>query len=274
MKKILIFLLIVILLIPVTLWLCPRDPVILMYHFMRLKSETETNQLAITSETFRKQIHWLKAWHYKIYSLDELYQIKIGKKKAQNGVVLTFDDGNRDFYTTVFPIIKNEKVPVASFLICDNLFHQTTGSMSVDEVKSLMRLSSLITFGVHTTHHKALIGMGAEELHAEVTACKEALEQALSIPMYYFAYPGGYLDDESIHEVKKAGFRLAFTTARRRLEGKKEGLDKLVRIKITEKDLNPLRFWIKVSGLWTALKHIKWTIVYHVPPKEDLAKLD
>lgn len=276
LKLLMLSLLVFIVIIGVQLFIFmnSHDPLILMYHFVDSAEKAHTHPLTISKEAFEKQLYWLKKWGYRVYSLDELYAIKTNQvKPPQKGVVLTFDDGNRDFYTTVFPILQREHVPAANFLICDSLFHETNGSMSLGEAKSLL-VSPLVTFGVHTTHHRALVNLTNEELHEEVSDCKDALEKSLGIPMRYFAYPGGYLDDASVEQVKKSGFKLAFATARRRLEGRREDVYKLIRIKITEKDLNPIQFWSKVSGLITFFKRTKWAVINQIPPKEDFSRFD
>lgn len=251
-----------------------HDPLVLMYHFVGPKENVHKSPLLISTEAFQKQLDWLKKWGYRVYSLDEFYAIKTNQmKQPQKGVVLTFDDGNQDFYTTVFPMIQKANVPAANFLVCDSFFNGTNGSMSPKQAKSLLK-SPLVTFGVHTTDHKALIGLTDKELREEISDCKDALEKELRTPMYYFAYPGGYLDDGSVEQVKKSGFKLAFTTARRRLEGRREDIYKVVRIKITEKDLNPIQFWVKVSGLRSFFKRTKWAVVSRFPPKEDISRYD
>lgn len=242
-------------------WFSLKEVPVLMYHFVGTKTEAADHPLMISIDTFKSQIQLLKKWGYRVYSLAEFYEIKTGKKELrQKGVVITFDDGNRDFVEDIFPIIEKENVPVANFLIWDNLSKGTMGSMSMAEAKNLLK-SPLITFGAHTIHHKVLVNLSDQELEEEIAGSKRYLEEALGIPILYFAYPGGYFDDRSIAKVEKSGYRLAFTTSRRRLGEESETRYSRVRTKVKELDANPVSFWVKASGVYTLFKKLRWKIL-------------
>ncbi len=261
----------VLLLFSLLLYFGSKQVPVLMYHFIGTGAQANFNQLVVTRETFEKQINDLKKWGYRVYSLGEYYEIKSGRKKLpQKGVVITFDDGNRSFYEDVFPVLQRENIPVANFLIWDNVSIPKNGSMTLQEIKELLK-NPLITFAAHTASHPILIGMDDARLEREVVQSKKQLEAALGVPMPYFSYPGGYFDDRAFQKVKEAGYLLAFTTARRRLEGRPETLHSLVRLKMTEKDANPLLFWFKVSGVYTVLKKVKSTAFYHFPPTDAIS---
>lgn len=239
-------------------WLGTKDGVpILMYHFIGTKAEAKEDSLVVSKETFEKQIDLLKKWGYRIYSLDEFYEFRTqNKKPPQKGVVLTFDDGNRSFNTHVASLAVREEIPVANFLILDNLTKAEKGSMSIKEARMLSK-NPWVTLGAHTDTHPALVGLSDEILEKEIVASKKKLEHLLDQPMNYFAYPGGVFDDAALRKVTAAGYKLGFTTSRRRLEHRSETDHSLVRVKITEKDSNFFRFWAKVSGFYDWLKALK-----------------
>ena len=247
---------------------------VLMYHFIGSRAEAIDHGLLVSNDTFKQQLEWLKRWGYHVYSLDELYDIKTERNRHyQKGVVLTFDDGSKSFLKEVVPLLNSEQIPAASFLIWNNVLKEEKGSMSLAEIKSLMQ-NPWVTFGVHTVHHKVLVNLSDEELEEEIVQSKRNFESVFQMPMLYFAYPGGYFDDLSLTKVREAGYHLAFTTARRRLEGQPETLHSLVRVKITEKDANEFLFWLKASGTYTLLKKWKWQVINHVPPTDYTTPLD
>ena len=76
-------------------------------------------------------------------------------------------------------------------------------------------------------------------------------------PVYYLTYPNGDLDSRVIRIAEQAGYRLAFTTAYRKLKNLEEGPYSLGRIKISHTADNPLVFWIKISGIYHVFKREK-----------------
>jgi len=229
-----------------------REIPVLMYHFVDTKAKAAEDPLIVSKETLAKQLSWLEAWRYRALPLDEFYAIRTGERKgAGRSVVLTFDDGNKDFYERVFPLASERQVAVAAFLISGHLQNGEQGSMTVDQARFLAR-SPLVTLGAHTETHRELVGLNSEELEREVTEAKKRLERLLGSPVLYFSYPSGRFDTAGRQKVKDAGFRMAFSTSWKNLRGRNEDLYSLTRIKITEKDANPVRFWFKVSGMYSA----------------------
>lgn len=88
---------------------------ILMYHRVdsRWKPFAEP---PVRPKDFEKQVQFLKK-HFAILDLTELAQLKDRPRK--DVVVLTFDDGYRDNYTHVYPVLKECKVPATIFLATD-----------------------------------------------------------------------------------------------------------------------------------------------------------
>jgi peptidoglycan/xylan/chitin deacetylase (PgdA/CDA1 family) len=91
---------------------------ILMYHGITKKHNPVSNfdGKHVAKETFEKQLLYLKK-HYTIIPLDDVILWKQQKKELPtNAVVLTFDDGYRNCYTTLYPILKEHNVPATIFL--------------------------------------------------------------------------------------------------------------------------------------------------------------
>jgi len=250
--------LLVLLLIGISFHFAARSEIpVLMYHFVSPVGQLKDNQLVISDETLDRQLRWLKKWGYRVYSLDEYADWRLkGMPSHEKGVVLTFDDGNQDFYDTIFPILQVHQVPAASFLVWDNLANGKMGSMSINQARELLT-SSLVTLGVHTIHHKNMVRLSQSELEEETTEAKRLLENALPVTMKYFCYPSGYFDADALAQVKKAGFTLAFTTTFRQLGTRPETSYSIARIKIAEKDSQPISFWYKVSGYYSVFEKIR-----------------
>lgn len=72
----------------------------------------------ITPEAFEFQLNYF-ARHYTIIELDEAYDRMRAGTLPKNPLVITFDDGYRNFYEYAFPILKRHKLPATIFLATD-----------------------------------------------------------------------------------------------------------------------------------------------------------
>jgi peptidoglycan/xylan/chitin deacetylase (PgdA/CDA1 family) len=71
-----------------------------------------------------------------------------------------------------------------------------------------------VGIGAHTRTHTRLEAVAEDLLEEEVSGSRVDLERELGTPVHAFAYPGGGHDAAAVGAVERAGFRLAFTTAR------------------------------------------------------------
>ncbi|MGD1005369.1 MAG: polysaccharide deacetylase family protein [Methanoregulaceae archaeon] len=91
-----------------------QEVLIVMYHFIRPKTELPYTTLPV--ENFRRQLKYLKM-KYPIITLGDVID-------GKHGCVLTFDDGIKDHYTNVFPILKKEEIPGVFFPMTACLQHK------------------------------------------------------------------------------------------------------------------------------------------------------
>ena len=84
---------------------------IVAYHYVReIKNSKFPNLKGIEYNLFKKQIKFLKK-KFNIISADDLIEV-LDKKKNYNKpcLLLTFDDGYKDHYEYVFPLLLKEKI--------------------------------------------------------------------------------------------------------------------------------------------------------------------
>lgn len=89
--------------------------IIFFYHRF---TDSNSNELPpkLNVKTFEKQLEHLKKW-YHIVSLDDLVdQLKRGKHFSRPHAVITIDDGFKDNYDFIFPILKQLDIPATIFL--------------------------------------------------------------------------------------------------------------------------------------------------------------
>jgi peptidoglycan/xylan/chitin deacetylase (PgdA/CDA1 family) len=186
---------------------------ILMYHYVEYvkdQGDTIRKSLNLEPHVFDLEIKTLKEAGYSFITLSDLAEALDNKRSLPSkSIVLTFDDGYRDFYTDVYPILKKYQVKAVVFVIPnfidrpDNL----TGPM-ISEISK----SGLVEIGAHTMNHSYLSGLPLERMRYEVEQSREYLEKAFNIKVTSFAYPYGAFDNASIDMVKKSGFTAAVST--------------------------------------------------------------
>ena len=114
----------------------------------------------------------------------------------KNPVMLTFDDGYRDNYTDLFPILKKHNMKVSIFLI--------TGSVGGDlylteEQIAEMQASGLVSFQSHTATHPDLTKCGADNLEHELADSAKAIEGFTGIAPIALVYPTGAHNDAVVN---------------------------------------------------------------------------
>lgn len=185
---------------------------ILIYHYVEYvqdQQDTIRKSLNIIPYTFIKQVETLRNAGYTFVTASELIDILDGKiRLPQRPVAITFDDGYRDFYTDVFPILKKYNVKVTAYIVSG--FLDKPNYMFTPQLKEVAR-SGLVEIGAHTVHHYSLRGLNPQVAKYEIEESKKELEKLLGIPIVSFAYPDGSFDDQAIKLVKEAGFKSAVT---------------------------------------------------------------
>lgn len=78
----------------------------LMYHYVRPVENSELRYLSV--EDFEKQLDWLNANIGEFISRENWENAKVGA--PQKGVLLTFDDGLKDHFSQVLPILQRRNI--------------------------------------------------------------------------------------------------------------------------------------------------------------------
>jgi len=230
-------------------WLSPRYTVpILMYHSISCKKGT----YFVTPENLAKQMEYIRRNGYDVITLDELVRgIKDKRRFEKNKVVITLDDGYEDNFIYAYPVFKKFGFAAAIFLPTDYIGRK--GSLSWGQVRLMSR--NKIYFGGHTKTHFYL-GLEHDDqiLREEIAGSKKAIERETGAPAEFFCYPGGGFNARVKEIVKEAGYKGACTTNRGADKFNKDVYE-LKRVKVTNCDaLNPLSFWVKLSGYYNLLR--------------------
>lgn len=189
------------------------DAPILVYHYVEYvtdERDTIRKSLNILPYIFIRQIETLRNAGYTFITASELTDMLDGKiVLPQKPVLITFDDGYRDFYTDVFPILKKYNIKATAYIVSG--FLDKLNYIFTEQLKEIAR-SGLVEIGAHTVHHYSLKGLDALTTKYEIEESKTALEKLIENSVVSFAYPDGSFDIQAMKLVREAGFKSAVTT--------------------------------------------------------------
>jgi peptidoglycan/xylan/chitin deacetylase (PgdA/CDA1 family) len=171
---------------------------VLMYH--GISDEPEESPPYYRTRTapavFRSHLRHLKAQGYASADLDDLPGLlsREGSVSVPR-VVITFDDGFRDFHTCAFPALREYGFNATMFLPTGFIQARRRSFKGRDcltwsEVRELREQG--VHFGSHTVQHPRLHGMSWPDIQCELRDSKASLEDNLSEPVTTFAYPFAY----------------------------------------------------------------------------------
>jgi len=235
----------------------PGNVPVLMYHFIDTPERAVLEKNVVSVQSFKRQMDFLDRFGYHVISLEDYYLMLAGKRKpSPKEVVITFDDGNYTFKDHALAILEKHQFPVTVFVVSGNAQYQKHGSMDNPTIKKISE-SPLVTIGSHSRTHPVLAELDEAKLRTEILGSKEDLEKLIQKPVLYFAYPSGVLNALVLDIVKASGYRLAFTTSRKKLKKLPIGPLTITRVKISRTSDNPFAFWVRISGLDQAFRRIK-----------------
>jgi len=184
---------------------------ILEYHYIRINPDPRDRlgfNLSVTPSDFKAQMDWLQAGGYHPVDLNDLRAyFQEQRPLPARPVVLTFDDGYADFYSTAFPILQAHRFTAVSYLVSG--FLDRPRYMTSEQVVELD--SAGIEVGAHTVTHADLTRAGAAQLVLEVQGSKNALERLVGHPVLDFCYPTGMFNAAVIASLRQFGFQSATT---------------------------------------------------------------
>lgn len=215
-------------------WKTYDEPVqipILMYHAVHVMdpSEASNANLIIDPDLFEAQIKALSKARYYFLTPEEAYKaFTENALPAKKVVWLTFDDGNEDFYTIAYPILKKYKAKATNNIITGFVKKGNAGNLTVKQMKEMMAHG--MSFQSHTVNHPDLSTTDKATQKVELTDSIDFLENKLNTKVNTIAYPSGRYNQTTLDLAKKT-YKLGLTT-NEGLASAKDGLLSLNRVRI------------------------------------------
>jgi peptidoglycan/xylan/chitin deacetylase (PgdA/CDA1 family) len=188
---------------------------ILMYHSVDDHSD---EIFSVSVQAFREQVSWLYQNGFEVVSLSFLIQALQAHQyeRLRKKVVITFDDGYRDFLTNALPVLLERGATATVFIVTDLLgarssWHDAAHQeplMTEEEVRFIKAQG--IGLGSHTTAHVKLTQLDRDGLMRQLNDSRETLAR-LGETFHSISYPWGQWNRDVALAAQQCGYRCALS---------------------------------------------------------------
>ena len=260
-------------------WYYRKRVVFLCYHGVTKCSSRSTEDpkgLHVNHLRFKEHLEFLRS-HYNVIPLSDYLAAQRNERSLPDySVVLTFDDGFRNFLTVAATLLAQYEMPATVFLVTDRA-HPTVDVdlpdawTPADDRKHLswseaqwLKENQNIEFGSHTCSHSGLLTLSLQDARRELLQSYNELLSNLGVKTAILAYPKGQYSSVIADEARKVGYAGAVTTDRGRNEVDHDPFT-LGRTLIGDDD-DLASFAVRVSGVRSWLAGIRSFLMPRAKP--------
>ncbi|MFD1468795.1 polysaccharide deacetylase family protein [Hymenobacter caeli] len=199
---------------------------VLMYHKIPDAPPATKHQIFVTKDNFAQHLAFFKSRNFTPITFADYLQFARGERPLAEfparPLVLTFDDGYRDNYTNLLPLMRQHGYRGVLYLLGDFAVRYNQWDLAADPTEpraDLMDEAQKHAFvaagweiGAHTMSHPHLPALPLPEATAEIQRSKASLETTLRTEVVSFAYPYGDLNGDLKAAVHAAGFAFGVAT--------------------------------------------------------------
>jgi peptidoglycan/xylan/chitin deacetylase (PgdA/CDA1 family) len=198
---------------------------ILMYHQVgRFEPMRAHRANYCDAGRFARQMGLLARGGFNVIDLDTALRCLRGfQPTPARAVVLTFDDGYRNFMEHAMPVLRRHGFPAAVYAISGCLgtrmrWHDADPSREKPPLMTGAELRAIatqgITIGSHGVSHAKLAECSPEQQRRELTDSRAALSDLLGSEVRHLCYPFGSFAAETVQAAAEAGYQSATTCLR------------------------------------------------------------
>lgn len=182
---------------------------------VRKKEFTAVLMYHLTPSGFESQIKYLKdkGFHFLNLNQFESFLCK-GNVNSKKNILITFDDGYKDFLLKALPVLKRHSAPAVIFT------HTNRINKNLDNVFELMNWQEIkysakdgVEIAGHSHTHSDMSKLTKEEIISELINSESAFKiNGIKFNTGAICYPGGRFKDSTIDVLKSKGYKMAFTS--------------------------------------------------------------
>jgi peptidoglycan/xylan/chitin deacetylase (PgdA/CDA1 family) len=192
---------------------------ILMYHSVSANGPSALARYRVSPAAFEEQLQYLRDSGFRSVTLEQ-WRFGMESKRPLPGraVIITFDDGYRDFLTEAWPLLARYGFSATVFLVAgrvgqtnewDRHHGQEVPLLGWEEIRGLQKEG--IEFGSHSMSHRPLTELSIEETVREALRSRTTLERKLNAHVRSFAYPYGASGGAIHHLIGACGYTFGLT---------------------------------------------------------------
>jgi peptidoglycan/xylan/chitin deacetylase (PgdA/CDA1 family) len=239
---------------------------ILLYH--SVSSEVEDDNIpSITRQLFSRQMEFLSKNGYEtVFMKTVIENRKQAKPIPANWIILTFDDGYRDFYTNVYPVLRKFNLK-ATLFVAPVRIGKTQEYLTWEELRLISEGGS-VEIGSHSLLHNALTCLNTGQARQRIMLSKKLLEENLHKPVTVFAYPYGALSYDIREMVKDSGYEAATGTVYPMGEFRTGDIYNLRRVFVSKISKYPGVFRFMLSGYYVPIRGLVLRLLNVKTPRD------
>jgi peptidoglycan/xylan/chitin deacetylase (PgdA/CDA1 family) len=170
-----------------------------MYHRVATDGPPGLERFRVDPILFEEQLSALTHHGYSTIGLSDWVEV-LSKSEGALGkpIILTFDDGYRDFLTAALPRLQKYLFSATVFLVADRIGGLADWDASYGKAAALMSWQEIleitdvgIDLGCHSLTHRPMTEMGYSDLMKETRQARASLELGVENSIAHFAYPYG-----------------------------------------------------------------------------------
>lgn len=182
---------------------------VLCYHHIRKSIQGHAPDYSISTAMFAAHIKMLQDSGYQTILPNELYEhLNTGSALPPKPIVISFDDGHAEHYTTAAPVLEQHQFRGVFFI--QGVVIGKQNYITPSQISDLVARGHAIA--AHSWDHPDLRKITHDEkaMAVQLTKTKSRLEGITGQTIDYLAYPNGAWNDAVVAAVKQSGYKAAF----------------------------------------------------------------
>ncbi len=196
--------------------LAKKQVPVLCYHHIRDIKPSDgpmTKTYTVTPAHFAEQMKALKDSGYETILPFQLYNYLLyGASLPAKPVILSFDDTDEEQFSVAYPEMKKYGFKGVFFIMTVSI--NRPHYMTTNQLKTLSDDGNAVE--AHTWDHHMVTKYQGEDWEKQLVQPKKKVEEITGKSADYFAYPFGLWNRAAFPELKKAGYKMAFSLATKR----------------------------------------------------------
>jgi biofilm PGA synthesis lipoprotein PgaB len=176
--------------------------IILSYHEVKpeVTRDVILGLMAVSTANLEAHFNWLKDNGYHVISLDDVLKARDRKQSLPDkSVMLTFDDGYRDFYDNAYPLLKKFNYPAVLALVGSWMSLKPGDEVPLGGDRALKREALLTWDQVREMSRSGLVEIASHshDLHHGILGNPQGNQQPAAVTRLYDAASQHYEDDRT-----------------------------------------------------------------------------